>query len=86
MYEGRPTYPQRDAVLTALRGLTGKDAGYATEAWRQLYPQAEREAEVARSTEELVSAPDSQRDAALARLLKAGGRRPARRWRRRSPA
>jgi HEAT repeat protein len=76
LFEGRPSYPQRDAVLSALRGLTGKDAGYSTEAWRQLYPQAEREAEVATLTEELVSAPDSQKDAAFGRLSKAQGQAP----------
>src|SRR5215469_16060190 len=70
-FAGRPSYPQRDAVLAALRGLTGRDAGPSTEAWRRLYPQAEREAETASLTEELVSAPDSQKGAALARLGKA---------------
>jgi hypothetical protein len=76
-FQGRPSYPQRDAVLSALRGLTGRDAGYTTEAWRSLYPQAELEAEVAQLTEELVSAPDSQKDAAFARLGKAEGAAPA---------
>jgi HEAT repeat protein len=71
--DGRPTYPQREAVLRALRELTGKDAGYTTEAWRQLYPEAELDTEVARLTEELVSAPDSQKDAVLARLNKGKG-------------
>ena len=73
LYDGRPTYPQRDAVLHALRELTGKDAGYTTEAWWQLFPEAELDAEAARLTEELVSAPESQKDAALARLVKGKG-------------
>jgi hypothetical protein len=73
LFVGRPTYPQRDSVLHALRELTGKDAGYTTEAWRQLYPEAELETEVHRLTEELVSASDGQRDAVLARLHKGKG-------------
>jgi hypothetical protein len=77
LHEGRPTYPQRDAVLSALRGLTGRDAGYTTEAWRQLYPQAELETEVAQLTEELVSAPDSQKDAVFARVHKREGEAPS---------
>jgi hypothetical protein len=28
-------YPQRDAVLYALRGLTGKDAGDTGDGWRK---------------------------------------------------
>jgi hypothetical protein len=34
------SYPQRDAVLFALRALTGQDAGSTTLAWQQLYPDA----------------------------------------------
>jgi hypothetical protein len=37
---GPPTYPQREAVLFALRELTGRDAGDQTEAWQQLYPKS----------------------------------------------
>jgi hypothetical protein len=73
LYGGRPTYPQRDSVLRALRGLTGQDAGYTAEAWRRLYPEAEWDTEVGRLTEELVSAPDSQKDAVLARLNRGKG-------------
>lgn len=29
-------YPQRDAVLYALRGITGKDAGDSSAKWREL--------------------------------------------------
>jgi hypothetical protein len=73
LYDGQPTYQQRDAVLHALRELTGKDAGYTTEAWRRLYPEAELYTEVHRLTEELVSAADGQKDAVLARLNKGKG-------------
>ena len=73
LYEGRPSYPQRESVLYALRELTGRDAGYTTEAWRQLYPEAELDTEVSRLTEELVSAPDGQKEAVLARLNKGKG-------------
>ncbi len=75
-FQGRPSYPQRDAVLTALRGLTGKDAGPTTVAWQRLYPHAVAEAEVARLTEELVSAPDAQKGAVLARLSRGAGEAP----------
>jgi hypothetical protein len=73
LFDGRPTYPQRDSVLTALRGLTGKDAGYTTEAWRRLFPAAELETEVHRLTEELVSASDGQKGAVLLRLNRGKG-------------
>jgi hypothetical protein len=73
LYAGRPSYPQREAVLLALRELTGRDVGYTTAAWRQLYPEAELDTEVSRLTEELVSAPDSQKEAVLARLNKGKG-------------
>jgi hypothetical protein len=41
-------YPQRGAVLFALRELTGRNVGPTTTAWLQLYPDAEVEAEAAR--------------------------------------
>jgi hypothetical protein len=37
---GPPTYPQREAVLFALRELRGRDAGDQTEAWQRLFPEA----------------------------------------------
>jgi sugar lactone lactonase YvrE len=40
-------YPQRDAVLFALRQLTGSDAGPTTAAWQARYPTAERDVEAA---------------------------------------
>jgi hypothetical protein len=73
LFAGRPAYRQRDAMLHALREPTGQDAGYTTEAWARLYPEAELDTAVARLTEELVSATDGQRDAVLARLHKGKG-------------
>ncbi|HZV06462.1 MAG TPA: HEAT repeat domain-containing protein [Gemmataceae bacterium] len=35
----RGNYPQRDAVLYALRGLTGKDGGTSSDRWRELLGQ-----------------------------------------------
>src|SRR5204863_220884 len=42
------SYPQREAVLFALRELTGKDVGATAEAWLAAFPKAEFELEVAR--------------------------------------
>jgi hypothetical protein len=42
------TYPQREAVLYALRGLTGVDAGPTTDAWQSRFPQTEEDAQAAR--------------------------------------
>jgi HEAT repeat protein len=50
------TYPQREAVLWALRDLTGKDAGGKTEDWVQLFPRAEMDTEAAQLTARLVKA------------------------------
>jgi HEAT repeat protein len=50
------SYPQREAVLFALRELTGQDAGATTEAWVRLYPRAQTEVEAARLAEKLVAA------------------------------
>jgi hypothetical protein len=47
------TYPQREAVLFALRELTGKDAGQTTAAWRDLFPRAEIDVEASRALREL---------------------------------
>jgi HEAT repeat protein len=68
LYAGRENYPQRGAVLTALRGLTGKDAGDSTSAWQQLYPNAESQAKVWRLSEELVDAPANRREGVLERF------------------
>src|SRR5262249_34011502 len=39
----KDSFRQRDATLFALRALTGKDAGTATEAWLKLFPNANAE-------------------------------------------
>lgn len=67
-YDQQPSYDQREAVLFALRELTGQDPGPKYEAWLALYPTAELDAEAARLTDRLVQAPADQRDAVLARL------------------
>jgi len=69
----RDNYPQRDAVLSALRGLTGRDAGDSTASWQKLYPEAELDAKVWRLTEELVGAPDGRKELVLARFVSAKG-------------
>jgi hypothetical protein len=72
-FVGRTTYPQRESVLFALRGLTGQDAGDSTASWQKLYPEAELDAKVWRLTEELVGAPDGRKEAVLARFVSARG-------------
>jgi uncharacterized membrane protein YgcG len=64
---GRENYPQRQAVLYALRELTGRDAGPTTAAWEALYPGAESEAQVGRLTLELLAATGDRRDTLLVR-------------------
>jgi HEAT repeat protein len=55
---GKPqdVYPQRDAVLFALRKLTGRDAGPTTAAWQALYPDAAVEVEAGRLVRKLLKA------------------------------
>jgi HEAT repeat protein len=53
---GEASYPQREAVLFALRELTGQDPGRATEDWVRLYPTAQTEVEAARLADKLVAA------------------------------
>jgi HEAT repeat protein len=60
-------YPQREATLFALRALTGKDVGPTTEAWRQLFPNADAEAEGVRLSAALLRASPAQRDQLLIR-------------------
>jgi HEAT repeat protein len=48
------SYPQREAVLWALRELTGKDAGHMTEDWVRLFPRAELDVETARLSAQLI--------------------------------
>jgi hypothetical protein len=61
-------YPQREAVLFALRELTGKDAGPTTLAWQNLFPQAEEDVESARLCRKVVDANPIQQEALLERL------------------
>jgi HEAT repeat protein len=61
-------YEQREAVLFALRGLTGQDAGPSTEAWEKLYPQSEFESLAADLTTALVGASDFQKPTVTKKL------------------
>jgi len=61
-------YEQREAVLFALRALTGQDPGPTTEAWEKLYPQSEFESLTADLTTALVGAPDYQKLAVTKKL------------------
>jgi hypothetical protein len=54
--QGEESYPQREAVLFALRELTGRDPGRATEDWVRLFPTAQTEVEAARLADKLVAA------------------------------
>jgi hypothetical protein len=67
MVADRPSYPQRDAVLFALRELTGKDAGPTTEAWVQLFPNAETDVEAARLSRQLLKLDGTEREILLAK-------------------
>src|SRR5262249_8824605 len=60
--EATPTknYPQRDSLLTALRAVTGRDAGPTTDAWAKLYPHASAEADGLRMSEALLRQPGSE--------------------------
>jgi HEAT repeat protein len=73
LFAGRTTWPQREAVLFALRELTGKDAGPTTVAWQQLYPRAEIDVEAARLGDALVQANPLKREQLLARYRVAPG-------------
>ena len=67
-HDPNASYPQRDAVLFALRELTGQDAGPTTEAWQRLFPTADLEVQAARLSEELIRAPAQRREQLLMRL------------------
>jgi hypothetical protein len=69
----RNSYEQREAVLFALRGLTGKDAGNTTEAWRELFPRAELDVEADRLTRELLQASVQRQDWVLLKLREGKG-------------
>jgi HEAT repeat protein len=55
-------YPQREAVLFALRELTGEDPGPGTLAWRRLFPQARLDLQVGKLVDALSTANPKQRD------------------------
>jgi hypothetical protein len=67
------TYEQREAVLFALRELTGQDAGPTTEAWQKLYPTSEFEEWTQKLTMTLVDAPDLQKLAVIKKMRDAKG-------------
>jgi HEAT repeat protein len=67
--------PQREAVLFALRRLTGEDAGPTTEAWLERFPRAEEDVEAARLSRKLIQATPLRRDLLLTRLR--DGKEPA---------
>jgi HEAT repeat protein len=69
----RPSYPQRDAVLFALRELTGRDAGTTTEAWQELFPQAELDVAAAHLSRRLVHAASTRQGQLLAEFRDAKG-------------
>jgi HEAT repeat protein len=60
-------YPQRAAVLFALRQLTGRDAGTTTADWLKLYPDAEDETEAAKLAKTLLREKGDRREQLLAR-------------------
>jgi HEAT repeat protein len=62
------TYPQRQAVLWALRELTGKDAGNMTEDWVKLFPRAELDVEAAQLSAKLVKAKAAKQTQLLAKF------------------
>jgi hypothetical protein len=62
----RTSYPQRDAVLFALRELTGKDVGPTTEAWMQLFPSPQTALQAIRLGRQIVQASGLDREALLA--------------------
>ncbi|MFL5242063.1 MAG: HEAT repeat domain-containing protein [Gemmataceae bacterium] len=71
--ENEETYPQREAVLFALRELTGQDAGPAPGAWQELFPHAGLEVVAAKLRDRLTSAPAKHRDAVLNTLKEGEG-------------
>jgi hypothetical protein len=69
----RASYPQREAVLFALRELTGDDAGPTTEAWLARFPGAEVDAEAERLGRKLAAASPNTRERLLAQYRDAKG-------------
>jgi HEAT repeat protein len=70
---GQASYPQRDAVLFALRELTGKDVGVSAEAWQDLYPAARTDHKAKHLGDNLVAAPQKKFAAILAELQQSKG-------------
>src|SRR5262249_55941444 len=68
LHAGETTYEQRDAVLFALRELTGKDVGSRYEDWLALYPTAETDTEAAQLADRLLKASPARRDLVLTQL------------------
>lgn len=66
--EDRADYPQRQAVLFALRALTGEDAGRTTEAWANLFPTAEFDVKVAGWSDSLVDASSRRKEQLLLQM------------------
>jgi HEAT repeat protein len=62
------TYEQREAVLFALRELTGQDAGATTAAWQQKYPDAPLDSQAERLAADVVRTKGTERVLALTRL------------------
>jgi len=75
-YAAKPTYEQREAVLFALRELTGKDPGREYADWLKLYPSADVDTEAARLLDKLLRAAPGHRDPALTQLREAKGAAP----------
>lgn len=69
----RTSYPQRDAVLFALRELTGKDAGPTTEAWMQLFPSAQKALQATRLSRQIIQSGGLEREALLAKCRAGDG-------------
>jgi hypothetical protein len=67
------SYPQRDAVLFALRELSGKDAGPTTEAWMQLFPSAQESLRAIRLGRQIVQSGGLNRDVLLAKCRAGDG-------------
>jgi HEAT repeat protein len=62
---GRPSCPQHEAVLAALRGLTGQDLGSTAGAWQGLFPQPEVAVQAARLAASLTRADPLRRGVLL---------------------
>ena len=83
------TCEQREAVLFALRGLTGRDAGDTTEAWQRQCPDAELDSQAERLAAGLMrsegaarqagAGPTPRRQGAGLHRRPGGRRRPSRR-------